>query len=221
MILSKIRVFFIKIFRYPFTKPIRESGVPGWFTVKELNFLYSMVLRANADNCIEIGTFFGRSSYATCLALGRMGGRRRLICVDLFNCISFAEWNDKGMKTVSDYSAYLNPKIRNMLDGFNFTIERYPFMKDLVEIRACDSKTLNLQSERFGFALIDGDHSYDGVKSDFLKIFPQMKKGGIICFHDNSSAWPEVRKLVLEIKDTKGLVVLGEAHSTIAFQRTG
>lgn len=222
MIPSSLRVFFRKIFVYLLTKKIREPGIPGWFYVKELNFIYSMVVQANASNCIEIGTFFGRSSYAICLAPQRMGGRpRRLICVDMFNYTSFNQWDDQGVKEITSYPAYRNPKIRTMLDGFNFTIEKHPFMKDLVEIRVCDSRKLNLQSERFDFALIDGDHSYDSVKNDFLKILPHIKKGGIVCFHDNDSAWPEVQKLILEIKDMDGLVALGGADSAIAFQRTG
>lgn len=33
---------------------------------------------------------------------------------------------------------------------------------------------------------IDGDHSYDGVKADFERHEPNVKKGGIILFHDAS-----------------------------------
>ncbi len=34
------------------------------------------------------------------------------------------------------------------------------------------------------FLFIDGDHSYDGVKSDFQMYSPLVRKGGIIVFHD-------------------------------------
>lgn len=34
------------------------------------------------------------------------------------------------------------------------------------------------------FAFIDGDHSYEGVKADFLNYGPLIRPGGIIGFHD-------------------------------------
>jgi predicted O-methyltransferase YrrM len=34
------------------------------------------------------------------------------------------------------------------------------------------------------FLLIDGDHTYEGVKQDFLMYAPLVRKGGIVAFHD-------------------------------------
>lgn len=34
------------------------------------------------------------------------------------------------------------------------------------------------------FAFIDGDHTYDGVKADFLDYGPLVRSGGMIAFHD-------------------------------------
>ena len=34
------------------------------------------------------------------------------------------------------------------------------------------------------FLFIDGDHSYDGVKNDFLQYGPLVRPGGLIAFHD-------------------------------------
>ncbi len=34
------------------------------------------------------------------------------------------------------------------------------------------------------FAFIDGDHSYEGVKADFLQYGPLVRPGGIVAFHD-------------------------------------
>ncbi len=38
--------------------------------------------------------------------------------------------------------------------------------------------------ESISFAYVDGDHSYEGVKSDLAALFPKMKKGGIMAFDD-------------------------------------
>ena len=41
-----------------------------------------------------------------------------------------------------------------------------------------------LESQKLDFLFIDGDHSYEGVKTDFELYSPLVKKGGIISFHD-------------------------------------
>lgn len=44
--------------------------------------------------------------------------------------------------------------------------------------------TPNLFQPKLDFLFIDGDHSYEGVKQDFLDYIPFIKKNGIIAFHD-------------------------------------
>jgi cephalosporin hydroxylase len=41
-----------------------------------------------------------------------------------------------------------------------------------------------LNGRKVDFLLIDGDHSYEGVKKDFEMFNPLVKKGGTIAFHD-------------------------------------
>lgn len=41
-----------------------------------------------------------------------------------------------------------------------------------------------LGGEPLDFLFIDGDHSYEGVKTDFEQYAPLVRKGGIIAFHD-------------------------------------
>lgn len=41
-----------------------------------------------------------------------------------------------------------------------------------------------LNRSRADFIFIDGDHSYEGVKQDFLMYSPLLKENGIIAFHD-------------------------------------
>lgn len=46
-----------------------------------------------------------------------------------------------------------------------------------------DSKTISWNKE-IDVLLIDGDHSYDGVKADFERFVPFVKEGGLILMHD-------------------------------------
>lgn len=43
-------------------------------------------------------------------------------------------------------------------------------------------KTLN--GEKLDFLFIDGDHSFEGVKLDYIMYSPFVRKGGIIALHD-------------------------------------
>ena len=53
--------------------------------------------------------------------------------------------------------------------------------------------------DRLDFLLIDGDHSYEGVKSDFEMYGPLVKSPGMIAFHDIDYV-PDVRRLWDEVK---------------------
>ena len=61
-----------------------------------------------------------------------------------------------------------------------------------------------LHSKKVDFMLIDGDHTYEGVKKDFEMYSPYVKKGGTIAFHDivthNTEANCRVDKFWQEIK---------------------
>jgi predicted O-methyltransferase YrrM len=52
------------------------------------------------------------------------------------------------------------------------------------------------------FLFIDGDHSYDGVREDFMMYSPLVREGGLIAFHDvaESGGSREVNRLWEELK---------------------
>jgi cephalosporin hydroxylase len=64
----------------------------------------------------------------------------------------------------------------------------------------------SLNGEPIDFLMIDGDHSYEGVKTDFLTYEPLVKEGGLIAFHDicehSVESKCEVKKFWDEVKET-------------------
>ena len=58
---------------------------------------------------------------------------------------------------------------------------------------------MNMDKE-IDILLIDGDHSYEGVKADYERYVPFVKKGGLILIHDvcNHGA---VKRFWKELKD--------------------
>jgi predicted O-methyltransferase YrrM len=59
-----------------------------------------------------------------------------------------------------------------------------------------------LHGHELDFLFIDGDHSYEGVREDFMMYSPLVREGGLIAFHDiaESGGSREVHRLWSELK---------------------
>jgi ubiquinone/menaquinone biosynthesis C-methylase UbiE/predicted O-methyltransferase YrrM len=205
--------------------PLNEPNIPGWFSTRELCLLYESIMYVKPQHCIEIGTYMGRSAYAICSALKKLGGKRRLLCIDTFASPLSKEYFEMDFmvnmmsrvpEVAEEYSNY--ERYPTTLDCLLLTLNRYPFMENYIDIKICNSNDLMLNNEMYDFALIDGDHTYDGVKNDFIKIKPFIKNGGVICFHDNSEHFPGVRQFIDEVRNMEEMVCLGEAGTAVTFQ---
>jgi len=104
------------------------------------------------------------------------------------------------------WARFLKPKQLISIDlpdgihGGGFPKQKIPFLKyflsdspnSKISIILGDSHkddTINklkaiLSGNKIDFLFIDGDHRYDGVKSDFYKYKDLVKEGGTIAFHD-------------------------------------
>ena len=66
----------------------------------------------------------------------------------------------------------------------------------MVPVKKLSKDALDDVKEPISFLYIDGDHTYEGVKSDFELWEPKVKIGGTIGFHDSN--WPGVERLLKE-----------------------
>ena len=61
-----------------------------------------------------------------------------------------------------------------------------------------------LGGERLDFLMIDGDHSYEGVKQDYEMYAPLVRSGGLVAFHDVAECDPrhqcDVTRLWREVR---------------------
>jgi len=123
----------------------------------------------NCKNVLEIGTFLGGTFYTMCKLSNPAGKKISIDCPDV-----------------------ITPGSEVVKQKYN-EIDRYliKFAKDVVIIRD-DSKSdeclqkleKELQGELLDFIFIDGDHTYERVKSDFINYKKYLKDGGYIAFHD-------------------------------------
>ena len=84
------------------------------------------------------------------------------------------------------------------------------FIKDYLSHSIDDVKFYNLASDdfflvcenKYDIIFIDGDHSYEGVKKDYMNSLKIIKEGGLMIFHDiNSLGAPGVVKFWNEYKN--------------------
>ena len=84
---------------------------------------------------------------------------------------------------------------RDTFDKFCRNIE--PLKGHIVILRGKSKDVAKTFNEKIDLLFIDGDHSYERVKTDVQSWLPKLKDGGIIVFHDYS--WAEgVKKVVDE-----------------------
>jgi predicted O-methyltransferase YrrM len=132
----------------------------------ELFTLVSLVKKL-PDNAtiLEIGAFFGRSTYFLEHAIGRRAMRH--IVVDTFEprCVGMS---GESIRTCfeTNLAAFLPRMEIWQMDS-----------RGVAERLENGNVTLDL-------ALIDGDHSYEMVKSDTQAVMKHLRPFGTLCFHD-------------------------------------
>lgn len=122
--------------------------------------LYILIRRIRPKILVETGVSFGVTSSFILQAL-EDNGEGKLYSIDL--PFQFAKENETG----SLVPIRLRHRWKLIL-GDSKT-ELSSLLNDL---------------KRIDFLFIDGDHTYEGVKRDFLMYSPLVRKGGIIAFHD-------------------------------------
>jgi predicted O-methyltransferase YrrM len=142
------------------------NGVAGHLTRPEAEWLRRIPQVLGSAMYAELGTFRGRS--AVLLASSKI----RLVSVDTFDqCNLRDEYKFHGGPIYDDVVNTL--KARGL--------------EDYVELVIADTATaaLSYPDGSFIFLFIDADHSYEGVKRDFLAWQSKIAEGGIIAFHDS------------------------------------
>ncbi len=74
---------------------------------------------------------------------------------------------------------------------------------------------------RYNYLLIDGDHSYDGVRRDFENYSPLVTPGGIVVIDDyGAPEWPEVTAYADQfLMDRPDYDVLSKQHRTLILRK--
>ena len=157
-------------------------------TPKEIEGLYRLALSHNPSRVLEVGTAKGGTLYLWCQAAA---DDAKIVSIDL----PWGKFGGGYEKPRADlYNAFAREsQTLHLLRGDSHADETRKKIKDLFGADPID------------FAFIDGDHFYEGVKSDFIAYGPMVRPGGLIGFHDIMPAHHdheiEVNQLWDQLKD--------------------
>lgn len=157
----------------------KERQIFTHLTDQEKILLYSFVGKHKALDivAVEIGSYFGASS---CIIAAALKNKGTLYCIDTWENQTMPEGlldtYEEFVKNTKKYEAVIVP-----LRGWSFDM-------------AAKFKSIN---KKIDFLFIDGDHSYDGCKSDWDLYHKFLGSGSIIAFHD--TGWAEgVQRVIRE-----------------------
>lgn len=71
----------------------------------------------------------------------------------------------------------------------------------------------NIDNESLGLVYIDGDHTYQGCKSDIKTWWPKLVPGGIMAFHDYKNPAYGVNRAVIEFRGEDNVNIIEENGS--------
>ncbi len=171
-----------KVFDYAnkfrvFTPSIRPAQLKSEF-VKFLKLLKSRKIK----NVLEIGTANGGTLYLFSRTINKNG---IIVGIDL----KMPEWRQRLYKSFA-----LGKQQIFLISGNSHNKQTLKRVKKI------------LRNKKIDLLFIDGDHSYEGVKSDFDLYKDLVKNGGIIAFHDIAAGyiinphWAEVNKFWIRLK---------------------
>ena len=171
--------------------------IDGFLRDDEALLLYQLAKNTpGSEAIVEIGSWKGKSTI--CLALGSKQNNNSIVyAIDPHT--GSPEHQRKSQKV-------------NTFAQFQKNIQKVG-LKDLVKpLKMTSHLATQKINQPIKLLFIDGNHSYQHVKQDFLDWSPKLKAGGIIAFHDTIS-WPGPKKLVLKqlyhSKNYKNIKLLG------------
>lgn len=141
---------------------------PAWMTPSELTFLYGLVGGLAPKRVLEIGTFKGGSTVVICAALDDHRDGQ-ILCVDP--------------------DPRLAPETLAKVEH-RATIVAEPSPEAV-------SRAREIAGGPFDFALVDGDHSFDGVVRDIDATLPTLADEAHLLFHD--AHFHQVREAIDQI----------------------
>lgn len=149
-----------------------EKEIPGWFSYE---WLYDKFVDEVGFQglIVEIGSWFGKSTKYLADKIIESNKQINLDCIDTFKGTLNEELHQS---LVQDYDSDIYQEFYNNVMPNNAIVK-------VIKDTSHNASSL-YKNKQIDAILIDGDHSYEGVKSDITDFFYKVRPGGIIAGDD-------------------------------------
>ncbi len=182
------------------------SSVTGCFSTQQALYLRDLAAKTGYGWIVEVGSYRGKSAVALWT-----GAQRR------------------ALRTEPDvYCVEPHAKFRGIYGGEFGPEDRKCFYENMIRTGAYEGVALlNHSSEALapgwnqpiGLLIIDGDHSYDGVKRDFEACQPHVVPGGRIIFDDADDPDIGPYHLIREVIEEGGYTIESEDKKLVTLRK--
>lgn len=138
-----------------------NHGIVG-MTIRQLAYVFGLTRRSGVKRAIEIGRWRGGTTIALAAAMGDGG---KLWSIDV---------GEKEARVFHGRGTRFDDETREFLERFGFDV-------DLI---VGDSRTLEVETGDVDLVLVDGDHTYEGVKIDVERWGRRVRVGGALVLDD-------------------------------------
>ena len=187
-------------------EPVYLANPHSW--IPHIPFAFFLVETINPDVIVELGTYSGNSYFAFCQAVKDLHLPTRCYAIDTW----------QGDIHVGNYASNVYERVKKIND------KEFSRFSNLMQMHFDDALD-NFCGGSIDLLHIDGTHTYDAVKNDFISWLPKLKRGGIILLHDTMvrrkdfGVWKflkEVKKqyVVLEFPFSEGLALVCKDEHT-------
>jgi predicted O-methyltransferase YrrM len=161
----------------PVTDDVRFEHLAGLFAstsldhavismpVRQAAYIFGLLKDIKALKVVEIGRYKGG---CTLIIAAAMGGQGTLWSID-------TGIKEVNLRTKRNMDKSYDMLLRGQLERFGLSN---------VSIHNGDSHTIEVDTGELDVVLIDGDHSYEGVRNDFERFGRRVRLGGAILFDD-------------------------------------
>jgi predicted O-methyltransferase YrrM len=144
-----------------FASSILNHGVIG-MTIRQAAYVFGLTRRLGATKAIEVGRWRGGTTVVLAAAMGRDG---KLWSIDI---------GEKAERLLGVGGASLDSETRAFCERFGLD----------AELLVGDSRTLEVETGEVDIVLVDGDHTYEGTRSDVERWGKRLRVGGALLVDD-------------------------------------
>lgn len=178
-----------------------------------LRTLLAMSVKRPSLNVLEIGTLFG---IGAAIMYDAMAPHFKDVHVTLIDPLD-GYYGTKRLDILTGQPV-CEETLRHNLAEISLRDDKFTLIKHL----STEAEAIERARERkYDVIVIDGDHTYDGVKADFVIYAPMLRQGGIVIFDDYSSQdWPDVKAFVdAEVSPLEAFEFVGHEWRTCAYRK--